>query len=339
MKPKLIKIAINRKIGAWVDEIRKTDKELAKLVESDVIVMGGAICSLLDNQVPNDFDIYFKTTETTKKVINFYYKQISGDPTTLKTIPYVDFTEREKGMECDDDAFMFEREDPKGISLFIRSSGILKVPGAVQDAASNYFEEIGEELAMSLFGKVDENAMASIDAEKDPEQSEDKKTPPFSATYVSDNAITLSDGIQIVTRFCGEPDHILNYYDFEHCKMFYDYGNRDLRISFNALEALHNKRLVYSGSRYPVCSLFRMRKFLERGFRINAGQIAKISFQIHDLELRDVNVLRDQLVGCDHAYFVVLLAQFEAAKIKQEKEGNTSFNFDNYLFELIDRMF
>jgi hypothetical protein len=74
-----------------------------------------------------------------------------------------------------------------------------------------------------------------------------------------------------------------------------------------AYEACHNKELLYIGSKYPVCSLFRMRKFLERGFTIHAGEILKICMNINEFNLTNVRILRDQLIGVDSSYFSQLI--------------------------------
>jgi hypothetical protein len=96
-----------------------------------------------------------------------------------------------------------------------------------------------------------------------------------------------------------------------------------------AFEAVHNKELVYIGSKYPVCSLFRMRKFLERGYKINAGEILKICMNINEFDLTNVAVLQDQLIGVDSAYFGMLIS---AIKAKQNVDRQ-------YLTTIINKMY
>ena len=98
-----------------------------------------------------------------------------------------------------------------------------------------------------------------------------------------------------------------------------------------ALEALLSKELRYVGSKYPICSIVRLRKFIERGWRINAGQILKMAMQISELNLKDVTVLEDQLTGVDTAYFIQLL---ERLKEKYPEKVDAA-----YLVEIIDRIF
>ena len=104
-----------------------------------------------------------------------------------------------------------------------------------------------------------------------------------------------------------------------------------LVLQQEALETLLTKELRYIGSRYPVCSVTRIRKFIQRGWTINAGQILKMCMQISELDLTDPKVLEDQLTGVDSAYFIQVI---RAVKEKDPEKINAA-----YLVEIIDRMF
>jgi hypothetical protein len=97
------------------------------------------------------------------------------------------------------------------------------------------------------------------------------------------------------------------------------------------MESILAKELRYVGSKYPICSVVRLRKFIARGWRINAGQILKMAMQISELDLTDISVLEDQLTGVDTAYFLQLI---EKLKEKDPEKVNAA-----YLVEIIDRMF
>lgn len=98
-----------------------------------------------------------------------------------------------------------------------------------------------------------------------------------------------------------------------------------------ALETLLSRELRYIGSKYPVCSVIRLRKFITRGWTINAGQILKMAMQISALDLTDPEVLKDQLTGVDAAYFHQVIS---ALKAKNPEKVETA-----YLVEIIDKMF
>ena len=50
-----------------------------------------------------------------------------------------------------------------------------------------------------------------------------------------------------------------------------------------------------------------MKKFIKRGWNISAGEMLKIMFQISELDLKNPNVLEEQLIGVDVAYFSLLI--------------------------------
>ena len=169
------------------------------------------------------------------------------------------------------------------------------------------------------------------------DKTEEGETPkdPYRPVFLSSNAITLSDKIQLIVRFYGEAEEVHKNFDFLHCTNWYDYGTGELVLKPEALECLLNKELKYSGSRYPVCSVIRTRKFIKRGFHINAGQYLKMCFQISQLDLTNIDVLEDQLVGVDSSYFSMLI---EGLRAKEENDPSFKVRED-YLTSIIDKIF
>lgn len=166
-----------------------------------------------------------------------------------------------------------------------------------------------------------------------PSINDDK--PKYRPVFFSTNAISLSDKIQIVIRFYGSASEIHTNYDFIHCTCYYDHKERFISLPSRALEAIINKELYYVGSKYPLCSIIRTRKFIQRGWNINAGQYLKMCLQVQELDLKDLETFKDQLAGVDSLYFSKAIEQIEA---KQKEDDN--FKVDNsYLFEVINRIF
>lgn len=171
----------------------------------------------------------------------------------------------------------------------------------------------------------------SIQDGAEPEEDEKVKLSPYSPIFISPNAITLLDKIQIILRFAGTPEEIHNNFDFIHCMNYWESDTGKLTLSTEAMESILAKQLTYVGSLYPVASLIRTRKFIRRGWKINAGQFLKMALQISDLDLTDIAVLQDQLTGVDVAYFFHII---EAIQEKDEQTITTA-----YITEIIDRMF
>ena len=153
----------------------------------------------------------------------------------------------------------------------------------------------------------------------------------YKPLFMSSNAITLSDKIQLVVRFHGEPEQIHKNYDFIHATCYWKSWDEELVTPVQALTCMMSKELIYSGSKYPLCSLIRIRKFIARGWSISAGQMLKIMLQLNELDLFDIKVLQEQLIGVDSAYFAALI---EALKDVDPSKLNSS-----YIREIIDRIF
>lgn len=180
----------------------------------------------------------------------------------------------------------------------------------------------------------DELPCAEEETEDKPEK-EEKGKPKYRPRFFSTNAISLSDKIQIVIRFCGPVQEIHTNYDFVHCTCSYNYKTDTVTLPSEALTAIINKELVYIGSKYPLASVVRTRKFLNRGWHINAGQYVKMCLQICKLDLYDLDVFKDQLTGVDSAYFESAISAMQ--NIQSE---NPDFRPDEtYLFDIINKIF
>ena len=127
------------------------------------------------------------------------------------------------------------------------------------------------------------------------------------------------------------PDTIHENYDFVHCMNYWTSWDGELKLRPESLESLLSKELRYVGSKYPLCSIIRTRKFIQRQWTINAGQYLKMAMQLGDLDLNDVTVLEEQLTGVDAAYFNEII---RAIRDKDESRVDRA-----YLMELIDRIF
>jgi len=176
-----------------------------------------------------------------------------------------------------------------------------------------------------------------LHGDKKPDEEE---LPKYRPVFMSQNAISLKNKVQLVIRFYGEPEHIHNNYDFVHAMCSYDYFNDKLKLPSEALESMMSKTLVYKGSLYPICSLFRLRKFIARGWTVNAGEILKIAWQVSEIDMTDAAILREQLTGCDVAYMMELIKLLDKERAEAELMGEDTKNIDStYVVKLIDQVF
>jgi hypothetical protein len=208
-------------------------------------------------------------------------------------------------------ASVWEKEDGQ-IKLMIRSDG---VGGEEQD-------------------DVTDNPILEGIFDDKPDKAEAEKEK-YQPVYITSNAISLSNKVQLVVRFYGDAEEIHKNYDYIHCTCHWTSKDGKVELPAKALESIITKQLFYSGSKYPLCSIFRARKFIERGWTINAGQFLKMALQLNELDLMNVATLEDQLIGVDSAFFMQVVDD-----IKAKSENDESFSLTpGYLVSIIDKIF
>jgi hypothetical protein len=321
MKTSTIKNLLRERIDSWIESIK--DENLKKLARRDTIISGGAIASALAGDKINDYDIYFRTRETAKAMAKYYCKEF---------IATVGERKAPNGRSVNPEVKVENRKNCKGeeeerVIIYMKSAGV----AGEQQEEYEYFETSEDAAVDKFFASIADSTGNPIDTANEVVvalKSKEKYRPVF----LSENAITLSDRVQLVVRFYGEPAKLHENYDFVHAMCYYDYDKHLLNCPAEALESILSKSLIYGGSLYPIASLFRIRKFIERGWRITAGQMLKIIFQVSKLDLSDTSVLRDQLLGVDQAYMWQLIRALE------NKEANQKIDA-TYIAKLVDEIF
>ncbi len=311
LKSKTIKSVLRNKINGWLAAI--DDEALRDVCRKEAIVTGGSIASMLLGEDVNDFDVYFRTKDTVRRVADYYVRKFNDGRKARGGIPVEIRVEELKDLAGAD-----------RVRIVVKSAG---VEGEEQKSDYQYFENGNDHDAGSYVSE----AFDPLDSVKELAEAVTEDRPIFSPVFLSSNAISLSGKIQLILRFYGDPDAIHANYDFAHCMNYWESGTSALTLRTEALEALLSRVLVYHGSRYPLCSVIRTRKFIERGWRINAGQYLKMAMQIAELDLTKFDVLEEQLTGVDVAYFAEVL---EKIKAKDPTKVDAA-----YLVEIIDRMF
>src|SRR5690606_31837566 len=146
--------------------------------------------------------------------------------------------------------------------ILLRSVGVAGED--IDQSKYKYFEAFPEAYADDFFAQYKKNYGKSI-----PDSGKS-----YDVTFMTSNAITLNNGLQIIIRFTGDPETIHSNFDFIHAT---NYWTWEAGVVYNveALASTHEKRLYYFGSKFPVASIFRLKKFIERGWRISAGEMVK----------------------------------------------------------------
>ncbi len=293
MKTKTIVKILRNKLNEWLDSI--TDIYLREDVRKNLLVSGGSIASMLLKEDVNDYDIYIQDMDVLIRLAEYYAKGKVLDG-------------RKKGI-------YLENEFPE----------VFKNDGLMPDGT----KYVGENYVRLNNLKIDQVKLDIGGAGVRIEQ-EEKEDMHYLPVFFSQNAISLSDNIQIVLRFSGSPEQIHKTFDFIHATNYFTF-EENLVLNKDALESLITKNLSYQGSLYPLTSVIRMKKFISRKWTINAGEILKMMFQISELDLTDIEVLEEQLIGVDVAYFSTLV---EALR-NVDKSRITS----SYMNTIIDKIF
>lgn len=292
MKTKTIKKVIEKKLNEWLETIN--DEVLRKDVRGNILVSGGCIASMLTREDVNDYDVYIKNMDVLVRLAKYY---------------------------CGSSVLDGRKKD-----IYIKD----RFPDIDDGLMPNGEKYASEEFVRINNLKPDQVKLDIPGIGKHIDYPTDIETTPYRKVFLSQNAISLSDDLQIVLRFNGDAETIHKTFDFVHATNYFTFDD-GLVLNKEALESLLTKNLKYQGSLYPLTSIIRMKKFILRGYAISAGEILKIMFQISELDLTDIEVLEEQLIGVDVAYFSMLI---EAIRNVDPKKINSS-----YMNTLIDKIF
>ena len=298
MQIKTIEKVIINKMNEWLETI--TDEDLRKETKDNLLVSGGSIASMLMGADVNDYDVYIKDINVLKKLTNYYIKPFENEGVWI-----ADGREKKELLKN-----YSVNEEPK----FFDNYHSIALRNLKEDQIKLMFE--------SKEGGIRLNE----------EKSKDELN--YDPVFFSPNAISLSNDLQIVLRFWGDNKKIHETFDFVHATNYFTFKD-GLVTNIAALESILTRTLKYQGSYYPVTSIIRAKKFIKRGFNIGAGELLKIMFQISQLDLSNPDVLEEQLIGVDVAYFEILI---KALRGKFSSDEDFKLN-TKYFNELVDKIF
>lgn len=291
------------------------NEEVKQSLREGTIITGGALVSLLQGDKPHDYDLHFKDFKTCYKVADYFVEKFNEEhkkkaSIKIKTSKEINEHSTDKWISYENALEEIKNNGEPRIKIFIQSSGVA-----------------GEE------DIEDDDMQTNITPDANIDQIEEK--PKYVPKYLTSNAISLSGKIQLVIRFYGDPQEIHENYDFVHCTNYWTSWEKKVTLKLEAVEAIINKELIYVGSKYPLCSIIRTRKFINRGWTINAGQYLKMCMQLNELDLKNIQVLEDQLVGVDSTYFNILISA-----LQEKQKSNNDFNVSSsYVASIVDKIF
>ena len=203
MKVKTIKRIIVKKLNEWLATI--DDVTLRDDVRENLVLSGGSITSMLLQEPVNDYDIYIQDVLVCERLAEYYCKNqginvLNGNlkEEYLKDINPDDlYIETEFGENVSAVAIMFKSLHPGQIKLEIDGAGV----------EASKTKEVLKEKKKPVNGGT--------------EWTYEPK--PYQPVFFSQNAISLSDDIQIVIRFTGTVEEIHKSYDFIHATNYFTF--------------------------------------------------------------------------------------------------------------------
>lgn len=157
--------------------------------------------------------------------------------------------------------------------------------------------------------------------------------------FFSKNACSLmmTNGLKLqpIWRFYGEPADIHSTYDYEHCTPYWSSWDNNFVVPEPAAKCLLTKTLKYRCNVYPFSSLIRAHKYMQRGYTISAGELAKIAVKISEIDFTDLSQMREQFMGVDQEEFQAVLDELALAEWMDESRTIT---LDD-VYDVIDRVF
>ena len=303
MQIKTIEKNIKAKLTEWLNTI--TDATLRKDVRDNLLVKGGCIASMLLNEPVNDYDVYLMDMDVCKRIALYYTRE--------KNIAVFDGRKKDSLITAYNEEYEKMNYEEGKLAINQNNSHAIALRTLHEDQIKLYFHG-----AAGM--KIEEDA--------------DKEKAPYTPLYYSPNAISLSDGVQIILRFWGTPEQIDKTFDFVHATNYFTFKEGLVR-NLEAMESLLTRRLKYKGSMYPITSIIRAKKFLKRGFGISAGELLKMAFQVSGLDLTNPDVLEEQLIGVDVAYFDLIITA-----LRNKMDTDKNFKLSNeYFNSLVDKIF
>lgn len=314
MQTKTIRNNIEKKMLDWLSSI--SDEQLRKKIKSKLLVSGGSVTSLFLNEKVNDYDIYIQDRQVLIELVEYYTKPFAD-------IMIMNGEKRETYIEDE-----LKRNPAAKDIKEVNNQYAVSVRNLKPNQVKLFFKDAGAGMRVN-----EDKQEVEITAENIQAGSVKLTTTPskYFVKFFSPNAISLANNVQIVIRFHGNAEEIHKTFDFIHATNYFTF-DEGLVTNKAALESILTKQLKYQGSLYPLTTIIRVRKFLKRGWNINAGELLKVMFQISELNLHDADILEEQLIGVDVAYFGTLI------NILRNVEDKTKITSE-YLNTIIERVF
>ena len=180
---------------------------------------------MLLNTPVNDYDIYLKDMNVLIRLANYYCPNQVLDGRKRQSYIEKDFPEFDE-----DNPFWLESNEKYAPEQLCRYLSLKK------DQVKLDVQSIGER--RDCLAKDNEGKLLK-----------------YQVSFLSQNAISLTDDIQVVLRFHGNAEQIHKTFDFIHATNYFTF-EEGLVTNKAALESILTKSLKYQGSLYPLKKVY-----------------------------------------------------------------------------------
>jgi hypothetical protein len=155
----------------------------------------------------------------------------------------------------------------------------------------------------------------------------------YELSYKSDSAKTYTkDGVKVqvisTSLISGSAQQVIDQFDYTICMGAYDFEGMTFVLHENFVEHIARKELYYNtAGKYPISSLFRLRKYIKKGYTIPGLEIIKLALSINNLKMTSFRDLRGQLMGIDILFLKTLTD-------KLMEDGEKEYSFDAFMTEI-----
>ena len=208
MKAKNVNSVISKKFNEFLESIE--DVSVKEEVKNNSIITGGCIASLLLNEQVNDFDIYFTNKKTVLAVANYYVSLFNKNNPS-------------EGTQLHNDGYVLDganlEEIKKNGNQF---GGVEMISNMTSDRVKICFHSRGHAVEDNINIEDEENSIDYVVNNYSKEDKKDKKDKkPYRPIFMSSNAITLANDIQLCIRFYGNAEKIHENFDYVHCTNYW----------------------------------------------------------------------------------------------------------------------
>lgn len=121
--------------------------------------------------------------------------------------------------------------------------------------------------------------------------------------YLSKNALTMSNGVQLIFRFIGEPKEVFTTFDYEHCKVYWRPNPLGLLLGSvtyegRSQESIAKNELIYTGNtRFVLSAVSRLNKFINRGWGVSPSSLLSLAVSSSKVDWSNREALEEELLG------------------------------------------